>query len=209
MSRYEFKVIPAPRKNRKLTDLTKNQDKFCATITDILTDMGLDGWEFVGAETLPYYQRRFGLFTRYQEKTCLVFRREIERLIEPQRLARPSAEVMAITAEPEHRTARPEMVAQFRSGARQIKLAREASDAEAEPIHEAPVGRARRTEPYAEAEVADVRHTAQEPMMLTAEARIDDSTASPAHVAPRRMRRTALTALERAIALDENAARQA
>ncbi|MEM1272665.1 MAG: hypothetical protein AAGF88_02550 [Pseudomonadota bacterium] len=119
MSRYEFTVIPAPTRVRKLTDLTKGQDKFCATITDILTDMGLEGWDFMGAETLPYTRRRFIIFWQNAERTCLVFRREIERLVEPKRVSRPKAEVTEITSQP-IREARSEVVAHFKTGARRI-----------------------------------------------------------------------------------------
>jgi len=122
MSCYEFQVVPAPVRSRKLTDLTKDQDQFCATVTDVLTDMGLAGWEFVGAETLPHYQRRMLIFSSYQEKTCLVFRREIKRLVEPKRLNRPSAEVTKLLEPQPVRQASPAAAEKIRTGARRLNI---------------------------------------------------------------------------------------
>ncbi|MBF9030782.1 hypothetical protein HKCCE3408_10300 [Rhodobacterales bacterium HKCCE3408] len=110
MSRYEFKVLPAPKRPRKLTGLEKDQDKFCATLTDVMTDMGLDGWEFVSAQTLPYEERRFGLFRRVGSKPCLVFRREIERLDQAEQKVAPK------------RIARAHVVSRVNGGARRITL---------------------------------------------------------------------------------------
>lgn len=110
MSRYEFKVIPSPKRPRKLTDLTKDQDKFCATVSDVMCDMGLEGWEFIGAETLPFEYRRFAVFNRKIEKSCLVFRREIQPLGGVEAAVKPK------------RVARSHVVAQVRDGARRISL---------------------------------------------------------------------------------------
>ena len=115
MSSYEFQVVPAPERVRKLTDLKKDQDKFCATVTDVLTDMGLAGWEFVGAETLPFQQRRMLMFPRVADKTCLVFRREIKPKVEPKRVTASTPETIEVReAEPE-REAHEEVIAEFKS----------------------------------------------------------------------------------------------
>lgn len=82
MSSYEFMVVPAPQKVRKLTGLEKDQDKFCATITDVITDQGLNGWEFMSVEVMPQRSRIMGLFPTTRMRSCLMFRREIEQLCE-------------------------------------------------------------------------------------------------------------------------------
>ncbi|MEM9756063.1 MAG: hypothetical protein AAF914_08725 [Pseudomonadota bacterium] len=125
MSRYEFMVIPAPVTARKLTGLTKDQDRFCATITDVMTDMGLAGWDFVGAETLPVHERRMFVLSKRAEKSCLVFRREIERLIDP----KPVERTQKVTPK---RVARQEVVDRVKSGERRITLVAPSEAPEAE-----------------------------------------------------------------------------
>ena len=170
MSRYEFQVVPAPTRARKLTDLTNGQDVYCATITDILTDMGLAGWDFVGAETMPHYQRRMFFFSSYSEMTCLVFRREIERLVEPSN--RLQGEVLT----PRRIAAQPsEMVApQQETGARRLNVSVPKEEAERIP---------RRTKP----------------LRLDNPVPADDSVI-PIRLHKAKENRSALSALERAVA---------
>ena len=111
MSRFEFKVIPSPRRPRKLEGLEKDLDKFCATMTDIMTDMGLEGWEFIGAETIQDERRALGIFSRVSDKSCLVFRRPISKLDEKVEAA----------VKP-RRVARSHVVARVREGQRRIRL---------------------------------------------------------------------------------------
>lgn len=99
MSGFEFKVVPAPKRARKLTGLAKGEDRFCATLTDVITDLGLDGWEFVGAETLPHVRRLLGLFRRREERGCLVFRRRIEPLMAETKSEAIAAEAMSLLAD--------------------------------------------------------------------------------------------------------------
>ena len=174
MSRYEFQVVPAPTRARKLTDLTKGQDVYCATITDILTDMGLAGWEFVGAETLPHYQRRMFFFSSYSEMTCLVFRREIERLIEPSN--RLQGEVFTprrIAPQPSEMVAQKE--AQKSTGARRLNVSMPKEEAARIP---------RRTKPL----------RLEDPVS-------DDDTVIPIKLHRVKESRSALSALERAVSL--------
>ena len=171
MSRYEFQVVPAPSRARKLTDLTRGQDVYCATITDILTDMGLAGWEFVGAETLPHYQRRMFFFSSYSEMTCLVFRREIERLVAPSN--RLQGEIFA----PKRIAAQPSaMVAQQQTGARRLNVSMPKDEAARIP---------RRTKPLRlENPVSD-----------------ENDTVIPIRLHKAKEKRSALSALERAVAV--------
>lgn len=190
MSGYEFQVVPAPERVRKLTDLTKDQDKFCATVTDILTDMGLAGWEFVGAETLPYHSRRMFIFSRTEQKTCLVFRREIERAIKPKRVTLPSPESEILGPEPV-RQARPEVLAQFKTR-RRIEVASPVEDQRA--IARIPTRRRRA------------------PLRL--DNPVEDGPVENGAVIPIKLNRSkeakaALSALERAVSYDPNAARNA
>ncbi|MBF9034845.1 hypothetical protein HKCCE2091_11395 [Rhodobacterales bacterium HKCCE2091] len=132
MSRYEFKVLPSPQRVRKLTGLARGQDKFCATLTDVMTDMGLQGWEFMGAETLPCSGRRLGLFPTSEEKSILVFRREIGRA--PLLAEQPEPVIAEVKkVEPKKvapkRVARSEVVARVGAGARRLNIAPVQSEA--------------------------------------------------------------------------------
>lgn len=185
---YEFQVVPAPERVRKLTDLTKDQDRFCATVTDILTDMGLAGWEFVGAETLPYRERRMFLFSRQMHKSCLVFRREIQKMIEPKRVTLPTPEITQVLEppKPEERKARPEILAEFQSR-RRIQVTAQPVDREA--IARIPTRRKRA------------------PLKL-------DNPVDPGDVIPIKLNKSseakaALSALERAVSFEAAAARNA
>ena len=81
MTRYEFKVLPAPRRAKRLKGLTRGDNRFCATITEFLNENSLEGWEFIGFETMPLEQRRFLFLTYFSECACLIFRREIEPMV--------------------------------------------------------------------------------------------------------------------------------
>lgn len=128
MSSYEFKVVPAPIRPRKLTGLARGQDRFCATLTDVMTDLGLEGWEFVRAETLPFENRRLWFWRTRAPRSCLVFRRAIPALadtdadqaIRPRRVA-PDDAVSVIATRPARLTL-SEPVMPSRRPARRLHL---------------------------------------------------------------------------------------
>ena len=82
MPRYEFKVIPAPRKGDKQPGLKTVEDRFAAALTALMNQMGRDGWDYVRADTLPVDERSglTGVKTSFQN--MLVFRRVLEEVAE-------------------------------------------------------------------------------------------------------------------------------
>lgn len=78
MPRYEFKVVPAPRKGDKQPGLKTVEDRFAAALTALMNQMGRDGWDYVRADTLPVDERSglTGVKTSYQN--MLVFRRVLD-----------------------------------------------------------------------------------------------------------------------------------
>lgn len=94
---YEYKVVPAPVRARKIRGARDAADRFALTLAATLNEMAQDGWEFLRAETLPYEERHglTGLKSGFQ--TMLVFRKpgatgrsetaEALRLLEDQRAA--------------------------------------------------------------------------------------------------------------------------
>lgn len=80
MQRYEFKVIPAPRKGEKSRGIKTVEDRFALALTTVMNDLGRDGWDYVRADTLPVDERAGftgGIKTTFQN--MLVFRRVIEQ----------------------------------------------------------------------------------------------------------------------------------
>ena len=75
IKKFEFKVVSAPEKAQKFSDLGKGEDAYNRTVANLMNELGSDGWEFTGAESLPEPKRLFG--GRRRTRSVLVFRREI------------------------------------------------------------------------------------------------------------------------------------
>lgn len=77
MTRYEYQVIPAPKRGDKQTGAKTAQDRFALTIAAIMNDMGAQGWEFQRVDALPSEERQ-GLTGRATVfHNLLVFRRPL------------------------------------------------------------------------------------------------------------------------------------
>lgn len=74
MARYEYKVVPAPRRATRVQGVKGEEARFAFSIEDALNGPAVDGWEFLRAETLTCEHR--GWFRRSVEsRELLVFRR--------------------------------------------------------------------------------------------------------------------------------------
>ena len=78
MDRYEYKVIPSPRRPRKAKGLKTNADRFANVLTEEINLQAAEGWEFVRAEALPMDEKP-SLFKKAVEttQTVFVFRRAL------------------------------------------------------------------------------------------------------------------------------------
>ncbi|WP_127903450.1 DUF4177 domain-containing protein [Solirhodobacter olei] len=76
MTRFEYKVVPAPRRGDKARGVKGLEDRFALTLTTLMNQLGRDGWEYVRADTLPV-EERHGLAGRITvtSQNMLVFRR--------------------------------------------------------------------------------------------------------------------------------------
>ncbi|UWQ19394.1 hypothetical protein [Jannaschia sp. M317] len=74
---YEFQVLPAPTKGERVPGLRTDAARMANTLTEILNDMALDGWDFVRADTLPNDMSADLSGTAPKTMTMLVFRRPI------------------------------------------------------------------------------------------------------------------------------------
>lgn len=81
MPRYEFKVVPAPRKGEKLRGLKTVEDRFAQALTTLMNQLGRDGWDYVRADTLPVDERSGFTGTKTTYQNVLVFRRVLDEAV--------------------------------------------------------------------------------------------------------------------------------
>lgn len=120
MSYYEYKVVPAPSQRRWRQQSVDGMDKYASTVADLMTEMGLDGWDFIGAEQLKERRRRFFVLICDIERTLMIFRRP---LAVNDFAKRVEAET-PVVAEPvlPRRVKRPDLVAEVAAGARRVQV---------------------------------------------------------------------------------------
>lgn len=103
MTRFEYKVVPAPKQGEKARGVRGAEDRFALALTNLLNAYGRDGWDYVRTDTLPV-EERHGLTgrtsTTYQN--MLVFRRALS---EP---AAPHDEAGFVGAAPQPQRPAPE-----------------------------------------------------------------------------------------------------
>jgi hypothetical protein len=75
MTRYEYRVVPAPVQGRKAKGVRGTTERFALALETLMNEMGAEGWEYVRADTLPCEERTgiAGRTTTFQN--VLVFRR--------------------------------------------------------------------------------------------------------------------------------------
>ncbi|MEM9902812.1 MAG: DUF4177 domain-containing protein [Pseudomonadota bacterium] len=75
MTRFEYKVVPAPSAGVKAKGLKSTQARFAHALEGLMNELGAEGWDYVRADTLPCEERSglTGRVTTYQN--MLVFRR--------------------------------------------------------------------------------------------------------------------------------------
>lgn len=91
MQRYEYRVIPAPRRGEKAKGLKTTEARFANSLTIAMNQMAVEGWEYLRADTLPAEERvgLTGRTTTFQH--MLVFRRALAgaEVAAPTRLIAP------------------------------------------------------------------------------------------------------------------------
>jgi hypothetical protein len=121
MSYFEYKVLPAPSQRRWRQQSVDGMDKYASTVADLMTEMGLEGWDFIGAEALKERRRRFLILVCDVERTLMIFRRPAE--VHDFAKTDDTAEIAPV-AEPvlPRRVKRPELVAEVAAGARRVQV---------------------------------------------------------------------------------------
>ena len=78
MSSFEYRIVPAPRKAKRVRGAKTPQERFAALLTETVNAEARAGWEFVRAESLPHEERK-GMLSQATEAyhSYLVFRRPV------------------------------------------------------------------------------------------------------------------------------------
>ncbi len=103
MSRYEYKIVPAPNRGLKGKGIKGPEARFANALEGKMNALAAEGWEYQRAETLPSLERSGLTSTTTEWRNVLVFRRLRENDAEaamPELLPPPAAE-----KEPEEKTA--------------------------------------------------------------------------------------------------------
>ena len=77
MQRFEYKVIPAPKRGEKARGVRTTEERFALALTHLMNDLGAEGWEYIRADALPCDERVGLTGTKTTFQNVLVFRRVI------------------------------------------------------------------------------------------------------------------------------------
>lgn len=75
MQRFEYKVIPAPKRGEKARGVKTTEDRFALALMTVMNELGADGWDYVRADALPCEERSGLTGTKTTFQNVLVFRR--------------------------------------------------------------------------------------------------------------------------------------
>lgn len=78
MQRFEFKVIPAPKRGEKARGVKSTEDRFALALTTLMNQLGAEGWDYVRADALPCEERVGFTGSKTTFQNVLVFRRVID-----------------------------------------------------------------------------------------------------------------------------------
>lgn len=79
MIRYEYKVVPAPKKGDKVRGVKTSEDRYAHTLAGLMNELGAEGWEYYRTDTLPAEEKK-GMLSKASTVfyNVLVFRRALE-----------------------------------------------------------------------------------------------------------------------------------
>ena len=80
MQRFEYKVIPAPKRGEKARGVKTTEERFAYALTHLMNDLGAEGWDYVRADALPCEERVGFTGTKTTFQNVLVFRRAVRSL---------------------------------------------------------------------------------------------------------------------------------
>lgn len=106
MTRYEYRVRPAPTRGRKVKGLKTPEARFANAIEAQINEMAAEGWEYLRSDILPSEERQGLTSSHVVYRTLLVFRRALaEGVAHPEPL--PEDEIAAGSAEADSEATTP------------------------------------------------------------------------------------------------------
>jgi hypothetical protein len=82
MQRFEYKVIPAPKRGEKARGVKTTEERFALALTLLMNELGAEGWDYVRADALPCEERVGLTGTKTTFQNMLVFRRVVGAEVE-------------------------------------------------------------------------------------------------------------------------------
>jgi hypothetical protein len=82
MQRFEYNVVPAPKRGEKARGVKTTEDRFALALTNLMNTLGAEGWEYVRSDALPCEERTGFTGTKTTFQNMLVFRRTLRGLAE-------------------------------------------------------------------------------------------------------------------------------
>lgn len=100
MTRYDYKVVPAPERGLKARGVKSAEARFAFALETCMNEMAAQGWEYQRAETLPSEERQGLSGKQVVYRNLLVFRRAREDEVEAYepRLLDPPKEIPVLDA---------------------------------------------------------------------------------------------------------------
>lgn len=96
MSKYEYKVVAAPKKGLRQKGVKGTADRFAHTLMTLMNDLGREGWEYLRADTLPVDERSGLTGTSTTFQNMLIFRRDLDESATDSPVADSPAKVQVI-----------------------------------------------------------------------------------------------------------------
>lgn len=108
MTRYTYKVIPAPAKGRKASGVKGAEARFAHGLEEAINELAAQGWDYLRADILPSEERQGLTSTATVYRSVLVFRRLAQEAETAQPHPASARAAPPLTARPPERTAPPE-----------------------------------------------------------------------------------------------------
>lgn len=108
MTRYEYKMLPAPTRGVKAKGVKSPEARFAHALELEINALAAEGWEYLRADTMPHEERQGLTGSATTFRTLLVFRRNLVSAAEPADLQTvASSPAPPLTDAPETRDIQP------------------------------------------------------------------------------------------------------
>ena len=77
MQTYEYKVIPAPNRSKRVKGVKGSAGRFAAVLSETMNEQAMEGWEYLRSDSLPVEEKPNFFKSRVETyQTVLIFRRK-------------------------------------------------------------------------------------------------------------------------------------